>query len=242
MDVQKLKHFLRPLIIINNNGYGYGNGYGNGYGYGNGNGYGSGNGYGYGSSNGDSYGDGYGDGDGGGNGDGNGDGGGNGDGYGDGDGDGGGNGYGIKKFNKQNIYIIDKIQTSITFVKNDVAKGFILLSNLTLQPCYIVRNDYHYAHGKTIKEALKSLQDKTYSNLPVEKRIENFKKEFKDYSKKVKGNILYNWHFKLTCSCKLGRDNFCKENNIDLTKSYTINEFIKLTENSYGGDIIKQLR
>jgi len=39
----------------------------------------------------------------------------------------------------------------------------------------------------------------------------------------------------------MGRDNFVKSNGIDLNKTYSINEFIELTKNQYGGEIIKQL-
>lgn len=226
MDLQKVKlnHFLRPLLI--NSGYGDGCGNGDGCGYGDGNGYGDGDGDGNGYGNGDGCGNGYGNG------------------YGDGCGNGYGCGYGnsIKSFNKQNVYIIDNTQTIITSVKNDIAKGFILNSDLTLTSCYIARNDYYYAHGKTLKGAFKSLTDKTLLNLPISKRIENFKNHFKNYNKKYKGKTFYDWHFKLTGSCKLGRDNFCRDNNIDLSKRYTVNGFIELTKNQYGGDIIKQLK
>jgi len=187
----------------------------------NGNGNGNGNGYG------DSYG--YGNGNGYGND--------NGNGYGNGDGN------GIKKFNNQIVYIIDNQQTIITSIKNDVAKGYLLNKDLTLTSCFIVRNDYCYAHGSTLKEALKSLDDKTTLTLPVEKRIENFKNQFKNYNLKIKASLLYDWHFKLTGSCKMGRDSFCSNNSINLQKDkFTINEFIKLTENEYNGHIIKLLK
>ena len=201
MEISKLNHFLRPLVLISN---GNGDGHGNGYGHGNGNGYGDGNGNGY--------------------------------------GDGHGYGHGIKIFNKSKVYLIDNIQTILTLIKNDVAKGFILNSDLTLTKCYIVRNDFHFAHNSTLNEALKSLEDKTTLTLPIPKRIENFKNSFKDFSKKIKASILYDWHYKLTGSCKMGRDNFCVNNNINLKKDkFTVLEFIELTKNSYGGDIIKQL-
>ena len=176
---------------------------------------------------GDGYGDGYGDG----NGDG------NGDGYGDGDGD------GIKTFNKQTVYIIDKIQTIIKSIKNDVAKGFILNKDLSLTSCYIVRNDYYYSHGATLKEALQSLQEKTELSLPIAKRVENFKNKFKNFNRKVNASLLYIWHFKLTGSCKMGRDSFCTNHKINLTKDkFTIYEFIELVKDQYGSEIIKQLK
>lgn len=177
-----------------------------------------------------------------GNGYGNGDGDGNGNGYGDGYRNGYGNGNGIKSLNSQFVYKIDNIQTIITSVKNDVAKGFIINSDLTQSPCYIVRNDYYFSHGVTLKEALTSLEDKTTLTLPIEKRIEAFKTTFKDFNKKIKAAILYDWHYRLTGSCKMGRDNFILNHNIDLNKDkFTVFEFIKLTENAYNGHIIKQL-
>ena len=78
-------------------------------------------------------------------------------------------------------------------------------------------------------------------SLPVEKRIENFKSVFKDYNKKYKASKFYDWHFKLTGSCKMGRDNFCKSKGINLKGTYSVNEFIELTKNEYRGDIIKLL-
>ncbi len=246
MDAKKIKNFFRPLIEINGSGDGSGDGDGSGYGDGDGSGYGDGSGDGSGSGSGDGSGDGSGYGYGSGDGSGYGYGYGSGDGYGDGSGDGYGygygSGYGVLSFNKKKVYLIDKVQTILESIKNDVAKGFILNSDLTLSPCYVVRNEYHYSHGATIKEALKSLEEKTLQKMPIAKRIENFKAKFKDYNKKFKASIFYDWHFKLTGSCKMGRDNFVNSKGINLaTDKISVNEFIELTKNAYNGDIIKQL-
>ena len=210
MEIYKINNFLRPLIK-NGDGYGNGNGNGSGYGDGNGNGYGDGNGYGNGDGNGDGsgngngygngygngngYGDGNGDGDGDGNGNGNGYGSGNGYGNGDGYGDGNGNGIGIKLLNKQTVYLIDGVLTIISSIKDDAVKGFILNDDLSLSPCYTVRNEYHYSHGTTLKEALKSLEEKTLLNTPIKNRIKSFKDYFKDFNKKEKALSLYEWPF-----------------------------------------------
>ena len=253
----------------NGNG-GYSNGNGNGYGRGNSNGtggysysYGNGNvnGYGRGNSNGigydknssNYYGNGYGDSNGNGddsNGNVNGYGRGNGNGYGrgNGNGDGDGNhssyGYsGIKSINGDKVYTIDGVNTIIKSIKGNIAKGFILRNDLTLVPCYIVKNDYFFAHGDTIKAALKSLQEKTDLNLPIPQRIINFKNQFHDFNVKIKAQVLYDWHFKLTGSCKTGRDTFCINNNINIEKDkFTVNEFIALTKDSYKGEIIELLK
>ena len=53
--------------------------------------------------------------------------------------------------------------------------------------------------------------------------------------------VCQDWHNILTGSCRMGRDKFCKENGIDLTKKYGVEYFLNITKNSYGGDIIKEI-
>jgi hypothetical protein len=215
-------------------GYGYGSGDGYGYGSGDGYGYGSGDGYGYGS------GDGYGDGSGYGSGYGSstGSGYGSGDGYGDGTGD--GDDYGILEINHQIIYQIDSVPTIITQLRNNIAKGFILENDFSLIPCFVVKDNNLFAHGGTLHEAMKDLQKKLFKNLSVDERIDMFLKEIKP-DKTYSGQIFFEWHNKLTGSCLMGREHFVKENGLSLEKQYTLNEFIELTKNAYGGEIIKKL-
>lgn len=157
------------------NGYGDGNGCGNGNGYGygdgNGNGYGYGDDYGYGYGNSNGYGLGYGDGDGYGKGYGDGNGYGNGNGYGDSNGY--GNGKGIKHINNMPVIEIDGTPTAIKHVTGNIAKGFVF-RNFQLIPCYIVKQDDYFAHGKTLKEAVESLQEKILLDTSVEERIDAF--------------------------------------------------------------------
>lgn len=153
-----------------------------------------------------------------------------------------GRGEDIKSFNNFPIYLIDDIQTGIISAKGNVAKGFILYLDLTTKPCYIVKdNNGIYAHGATLKEAEEALRAKQLKRMPVEERIQLFKEHFKS-DKLYKGHEFYNWHHTLTGSCKMGRDSFCEEHGINLESEYTVKDFIELTENSYGGEIIKELR
>lgn len=225
----KIKQFL-------NTGSGYGSGYGSGsgdgdgsgYGYGYGDGYGSGYGYGYG--NGDGNGDGYGYGDG------------YGDGYGYGNGYGDGNGDGVKSVNGNTIYIVDNIPTIITNVKGNIAKGFIFQSDLSLTPCFIVKGNNQFSHGSTLHEAFESLQEKLYDDSTEEERIDKFKENFSDFSKKYSAKELFVWHHILTGSCKAGRESFCRDKGIDVDNDkFTVYEFIELTRNSYGGEVIRKL-
>ena len=72
--------------------------------------------------------------------------------YGDGSGDGSGYG-GIKSYNCKSVCLVDGIQTIITAVKGNLAKGYIVNRDLTLTSCYIAENGNKFAHGKTLKEA-----------------------------------------------------------------------------------------
>ena len=40
----------------------------------------------------------------------------------------------------------------------------------------------------------------------------------------------------------MGRKIFIRDNNLSLDDEYTVDEFIAITENSYGSEIIKQLK
>lgn len=215
------------FLKINNCGYGYGYGYGDGDGSGYVDVYGSGYGYGKG----DVYGDAYS--------------------YGSGDGCslGEGNGYGsgaasvkMKSINKMSIYSIDDVSTIITKIKNNIAKGFIVNNNLTLTPCFIAKRNNLFAHGETLRKAIQSLESKLFDDMTIKERIEMFLEKF-DIDKKYQAKLFFDWHFKLTGSCEMGRLSFVKNNGIDLENDYyTVAEFIELVESDYGSEIIRELK
>ena len=219
---EKIRAFL-ALDIGDGNGDGNGNGYGNGYGYGDGYGYGNG------------YGDGYGYGNGNGNGDG------NGNGNGDGNGDGYGNGYGIKEINGNAVYKIDDTNTIITSIRGNVAQGFIIEKNTKLVPCYIIKGNNKFAHGNTLRDAFTSLQEKLYDDSTEEERIEAFKKKFPSYDTKYDNRDLFAYHHVLTGSCRMGRESFVNSKGLSLDDKTTVREFVELTKDAYGGNIIKKL-
>ena len=251
--MEKIEDFLK---VGYGAGTGAGSGYGSGYGYGDGAGYGHGYGAGYGAGYGYGYGDGSGDGDGAGYGYGYGAGYGAGSGYGDGDGSGAGSGYGdgdgagdgygdgagLNKINGMIVYLVDGIQTIITTIKNNnIAKGFILNDDLTLNKCFVVKRNNLFAHGETLHDANQALNDKLFDNMSEEERIEEFLNEF-EIDKKYPVMKFFDWHNRLTGSCEMGRKTFAKNHNIDLEHDeLTVCEFIELTKNDYGGEVIKML-
>lgn len=232
---------LINLFLSDVDGYGYR--YSSGFGYisGDGDGYGDGSGYG------DDYG--YGAGSGGGSGHGSSSGSGDGSGYGGGSGGGDGHGQsdvysdGINIFNGDKIYMIDGTPTIIKIVRGNIAKGYILNGDFTLTPTFIVKDNGKFAHGETLHEAFLALQEKLYDNSTEEERLEAFRAHFPDFTKKISAKELFHWHHVLTGSCKQGRLSFCTNKGIDIDKDeYTIHEFIELTKDSYGGDIIIKLK
>ena len=207
----------------------YGDGDGSGYGYGDGDGCGSicriGSGRGSGNGDGLSCGGGFGDRDA----------------YVDGEGVGSDVGDGVKELNGDNVYLVDEIQTIIKSVRGNIAQGFILNRDLTLQPCYIVKEQNLFSHGETLHDAFMALQEKLYDDSTEEVRIEAFVKKFPDYDTPYPNRDLFTYHHVLTGSCRFGRESFCKDNGINLDGSTTVREFVTLTKDSYGSETIRRL-
>ena len=236
----------RFLSIKSTNGEGCGCGSGDGYCYGNGYGYGdgdgTGSGYGTGSGGGDgcdyNYGNGYG------RSNGSGDGSGFSEGYGSEDGSGEGGDVSvmnIKTFKGHIVDYIDGVPTIITHIHNNVASGFIIGFDMTLIPCYVAKAGNSFAHGKTLKDAVEDAETKEMGEMPIEERIEKFIEVFGSLNSELTGKEFYDWHNILTGSCRMGRDKFCEENGIDLTKKYSVRYFLNITKNSYGGEEIKEI-
>lgn len=195
-----------------NSGSGDGSGFGDGSGNGSGYGSGDGSGYGYG------FGDGF------------------------GDGDGSGYGDGIKAYNGRPVYSIDGLPTLITIVKRDIAKGFLLNGDLTLTSCYVAKGQGRFAHGKTIREAVQALQEKIFEDMDAEEAIGLFLEAFPDADQKYPARDFYIWHHRLTGSCEMGRDAFVQDGGYDLDRdAFTVREFIGITRDAYGGEVIRQL-
>ena len=190
----------------------YGFGYGSGDGSGDGSGFGFGYGFGYGSG----YGSGFG--------------------YGDGD------GSGVHVFDGKNVYRIDGMPTLIYSIRGNVAHGAILHDDLALTPCYVVKQDNLFAHGETLRAAMEALRDKLFEDMPEEERIDAFLVETEP-GKKYPNQHFYDWHHRLTGSCDMGRKAFAKDHGIDVENgAMTLEEFLELTKNSYGGDVIRHVQ
>lgn len=176
---------------------------------------------------------------------GDGDGSGYGYGYGDGsdsgDGDGYGSGYGsgIKKYDGEDVHMIDGVQTIITAVHGNIAKGTILQEDLTLTPCFVAKVDGFFAHGETARAAVEAARDKAFEDLPQEERITAFLDAIKPNTA-YPVMTMYDWHHRLTGSCEAGRKAFAKDHGIDLSADMTREAFFELTKDAYGGSVIRE--
>ena len=161
-------------------------------------------------------------------------------GYGSGSGSGYGDGSGLQKYNNHYIFLIDNLPTIFTNIKGNVAKGFIVNKDLTLEKTWIAKGHNYFAHGSTLKEALQSLEEKIFANLDTESKLAEFKKLFVK-GKTYKGTEYFKWHNLLTGSCLQGRNYFVKEKNLDLKKEYTPLEFLNIVKGAFGWSVLKDL-
>ena len=98
-----------------------------------------------------------------------------------------------------------------------------------------------FAHGNTSKAAIEALQSKIFENMDVDEKLDKFEEQF-ELGVKYPAKLFYEWHHKLTGSCEFGRNNFVKSHGIDLENgTYTVEEFINITRDDYGGEIIERL-
>ena len=165
-----------------------------------------------------------------------------GDGSGYGSGDGSGYVDGIEVINGKKVYMVDGMQTVITNVHVNLARGFILNNDLTLTPTYIAKCGDFFAHGETAVDAMRDARTKYEDNHIVDERLRLFRETFPDWDKKIPAKELFDWHHRLTGSCEQGRIAFCKEHGLDwMNGEYSVNEFIELTKDAYGGEIIRRL-
>lgn len=171
MDILKIKQFLKNFDGDDDGrgvGFGRGDGYGNGICAGRGDGAGNkdskggyrgdnsnGNGHGDGNGNGIEYSNGYSNG------------------YNNGKGCSGvyNGSYGIKSINGHTVYRVDNKPTIFTNIHGNVAKGYILVFNVILEPCYIVKGNGYFAHGETLQEAQSALEEKIIGNIEEEEEV-----------------------------------------------------------------------
>lgn len=67
------------------------------------------------------------------------------------------------------------------------------------------------------------------------------KAKFPKYDVKYDNRDLFAYHHVLTGSCRMGRESFVSDKGLSLDDKTSVREFVELTKNAYGGNIIKKL-
>ena len=169
---------------------------------------------------------------------------GSGSGYGDGYGYGYGSGYGsgVDLINGERVYLIDGVQTILRKIRGNVARGCVLNGDLTLTPCYVIRQDDLFAHGKTLRAAREALLEKLFDDMPEGERLDAFRRAHAP-GRRYPNTDFFAWHHRLTGSCEMGRRQFARDHGIDVEHgTMTPEDFIRLTEKAYGGSTIRKLK
>ena len=170
-------------------------------------------------------------------------------GYGYGYGYGDGSGYGdVKEYNGSRVYMIDGVPTLLRLISlddevgmNGFAVGRIVKGDLTTEKTYVAKRGGLFAHGATLEEAIAAVNDKLITTKDVDGRIDSFIDAYPLVDTFVKGEELFRWHNLLTGSCLQGRRGFVEARELDLNAEFTILEFIALTREAFGGNVIKRL-
>ena len=133
------------------------------------------------------------------------------------------------------------MSTIFESIHGSYARGRILNKDLTVTPCYIAKVGDYFAHGSTLHEAEADAHAKAMEAMPLEERIIAFMRDH-DVMVEYPARDLFDWHGILTGSCRMGRETFCRNHGIDVEKdSFTVSEFIRLTKDAYGGEVMRQL-
>jgi len=149
-------------------------------------------------------------------------------------------GDGVGEYRDAPVRLVDDVPTLIYAVHGGYARGAILRGDLSLRPCYVARVGNCFAHGDTIREARCDAVEKDLKKLPVKERIASFVAAHPDPDAECSGRDLYDWHHILTGSCRMGRDEWCREHGLSPARArMTVWEFCRLTADAYGGATIR---
>lgn len=137
--------------------------------------------------------------------------------------------------------MIDGVQTIIRRIVGNLAKGAILNTDMTLTPCYVVRDgNGKFAHGETPTAAQDALLEKIYDDMGIDEAADKMLAEM-ELDKKYPASDFYRWHHILTGSCEMGRKSFMANHGISMTDEYTVEEFAEIVKNDFGADRIAVL-
>lgn len=146
----------------------------------------------------------------------------------------------IYQYCGETVYFIEGRHVIFKQIHGNYAKIMIIQIDLSTQESWLVKYKGFFGFGKTLKDAHKDAKLSSSREIPLEIRIQHFVNThslLEEYS----GQELFDWHDYLTGSCKVGKYKFCRDNDVDFNKKYTVLYFLNLVKDSYKPEIIEQV-
>ena len=146
----------------------------------------------------------------------------------------------IYQYCGKDVYFINDQHVIFNQIHGNYAKISVITVDLTTYDRWLVKYNGFFGFGKTLKDANKDARLNASREIPLEIRIQHFidtHSLFEEYT----GQELFDWHDYLTGSCKAGKYKFCRDNNVDFDKKYTVLYFLNLVKDSYKPEIIEQV-
>ena len=136
---------------------------------------------------------------------------------------------------------IEKHLTHIDNITDKEACGFYLGRSGRKIPFFAIKDDDKIGIGASYGHASDVLLMKQTIGISEEQRLSEFiESHEKDKSYTVEN--LWDWHRYLTLSCYSGGERFRDEHGLKMEDLMSIQHFISITENDFGGHIIKKLK
>ena len=130
--------------------------------------------------------------------------------------------------------VIEKEHTNFAKVSVISKKDF------SARPAFLAKFNNTIAHGETITEAMLEAKRKFMSNADFSEQKKLLLSLFEE-KKRLTVKDLSEWHGAITGSCSFGRREFQSEHNLKDEDLLSLDEFVELVKDSYGGNKIADL-
>lgn len=131
--------------------------------------------------------------------------------------------------------------THIDEMSDTEARGFYLGRTGRKIPFFALKAGNQIGIGCSYAHAADALMFQQMHKIPVDQRISDFVKTHKSHELYTVEN-LWDWHRKLTFSCYSGGEEFRDSHGLKMDTIMSVQHFILITENYFGGEIIRQLK
>lgn len=137
-------------------------------------------------------------------------------------------------------YVIGHL-THIEELCEEKAIGYYLGRTGRKVPLFAFKEDGYIGIGCSYAHAMDSLLSKKIEGTSLEERIQKFV-ESHSLDEKYTIKDFWEWHRYLTLSCYGGGERFKNEHNLNEDDLISVDEFVELVKEEFGGEIISKAR